>query len=345
MSGAQFGTCVIFGGTGFIGMHFARHLLSSGEADRVFLADMNPLDPVLWPDDVSNAVEAGKLSYVRVDVREPISSSNLPDRADLIVNLAAVHREPGHEPFEYYETNLLGAEYVCAWAEKIGCDSIMFTSSIAPYGPTEEPKDEKSIPVPISAYGGSKLAAEKIHMGWQQGNRERRQLLIVRPGVVYGPGEGGNVSRLVRAVLKRYFIYMGNRNTRKAGGYVKELCNALVYVWNWQKKQKRGVAVFNFTADPALTVEEYVNAVCENAKVRRFVPSIPYPLLLGASYPVEILASLFGIRQPISPVRMRKLVKSNNIQPGFLREIGYEYRYTTAQALADWQQERPSDWS
>ncbi|MEO1134311.1 MAG: NAD(P)-dependent oxidoreductase, partial [Cyanobacteria bacterium J06639_1] len=330
---------------GFIGMHFARHLLASGDANCVVLADIKPLDPTPWPDEVREAIDAGKLKYISLDVREPIAHPDLPDRADLIVNFAAVHREPGHVPFEYYETNLLGAEHVCAWAEQIDCTSMMFTSSIAPYGPTEEPKDENSIPVPISAYGGSKLAAEKIHAGWQQGDRDRRQLLIVRPGVVYGPGEGGNVSRLVRAVLKRYFIYMGNRNTRKAGGYVKELCNALVHVWNWQKEQQRGVVVFNFTADPALTVEEYVNAVCETAKIRRFVPSIPYPLLLGASFPVDAVASLFGIRQPISPVRMRKLVKSNNIQPGFLREIGYKYRYTTAQALADWQQERPADWS
>ncbi|MEM9154453.1 MAG: NAD(P)-dependent oxidoreductase [Cyanobacteria bacterium P01_F01_bin.33] len=344
MTVARFETCVIFGGTGFIGIHLARHLLFQGMADRVFLADIAPLDPASWPPEVGRALDVGKLSVVRVDVRQPIDHPALPEHVDLIVNLAAIHREPGHEPFEYYETNLLGAEHVCAWAELTGCEAVMFTSSIAPYGPTEEPKDEDALPVPESAYGNSKLVAEKIHLTWQRGDRERRQLSIVRPGVVYGPGEGGNVSRLVRAVLHRYFIYTGNRTTRKAGGYVKELCHAMVCVWNWQREHGQRVALFNFTADPALTMEEYVRAVCETAGVQRFVPALPYPLLLGASYPIEVLSRILGIRQPVSPVRIRKLVRSNHIQPAFLRAMGYEYRYTTAQALADWQKERPEDW-
>ena len=55
-----------------------------------------------------------------------------------------------------------------------------------------------------------------------------RKLLIVRPGVVFGPGEGGNVSRLIKAVIKRYFIYIGNRKTRKAGVCKRAMsCNEL----------------------------------------------------------------------------------------------------------------------
>lgn len=54
--------------------------------------------------------------------------------------------------------------------------------------------------------------------------------MIARPGAVFGPDERGNVSRLIKAVFGRYFFYMGNRDTRKAGTYVKELCNAMLWV-------------------------------------------------------------------------------------------------------------------
>jgi hypothetical protein len=137
---------------------------------------------------------------------------------------------------------------------------------------------------------------------------------------------------------------MGNRHTRKAGGYVKELCHTLTWAMGWQVRQEAGVTLFNFTMDPAPTVEEYVDAICRVAGVRRFVPGIPYPLLLGASYPIEALSAPWGVEQPISPVRIRKLVRSNNIVPGFLRKAGYQYQYTLDRALADWQQERPEDW-
>lgn len=258
----KFDTCVVFGGTGFIGSHFARHLLSNGLARQVILADVAPKRA-----DFDLADPA--IQQVTIDVRTPPQTWALPGKVDLIANFAAVHREPGHELHEYYETNLPGADNVCAYAEASGCSQIIFTSSIAPYGPTESVKTEESIPTPVSGYGGSKLAAEKIHMGWQRAGAGRK-LVIVRPGVVFGPGEGGNVTRLVQATLRRYFLYMGNRNTRKAGGYVKELANTMV--WALLRIPKEGGRfLYNFTVPQPPTVEEYVTTVCKVAGVSRWV--------------------------------------------------------------------------
>ncbi len=234
---AQFQVSVVFGGLGFIGSHFARYLLTNKLADILYLADFAPLNVSIWPIELQEAYKRGQVRYIQLDVRQPIPAAELPSHAELVANFAAVHREPGHKPHEYFTTNLLGAEHVCAWAEQVNCPQIVFTSSIAPYGPTEEAKEETAIPVPVSPYGASKLAAEKIHIAWQRGG-QNRQLTIVRPGVVFGAGEGGNVTRLIRSVLGRYFFYMGNKHTRKAGGYVKELCHALFWVMEKQHEQK-----------------------------------------------------------------------------------------------------------
>jgi nucleoside-diphosphate-sugar epimerase len=339
-----FRTCVIFGGTGFIGSHFAAHLLEQQLGETIYLADVNPLAPERCQQILQPAADQGRVQFIPCDVRQPISHPDLPPHVDLIANLAAVHREPGHEPHEYFATNLPGAENVCAWAEKVDCPWIVFTSSIAPYGPSEEEKDENSLPVPISPYGASKLTAEKIHFGWQRSDKGRL-LTIVRPGVVFGAGEGGNVSRMIKAVLGRYFFYMGNRKTRKAGGYIKELCHALTWVMNWQEANGKATALFNFSMDPAPTVEEYVETICKVAGRQRLVPSIPYLLLLSSSYPIEAMSRVLGIHQPINPVRIRKLIRSNNIMPKFLQEHRYQYRYTLEQALAEWREERPEEWT
>jgi hypothetical protein len=47
-------------------------------------------------------------------------------------------------------------------------------------------------------------------------------LLILRPALIFGLGEGGNVTRLIRSLVKGYFFYMGNGKTRKVGGCVWE---------------------------------------------------------------------------------------------------------------------------
>lgn len=334
---------VIFGGSGFIGVFFARHLLAAGNFQKVYLFDREQVADKPFPYRTRLVKEEPRIVEVNGDVRQSITWR--PDEPiALIANFAAVHREPGHEDVEYYETNLLGAENVCAWAEQVGCNEIIFTSSISPYGPSEQQKDECSLPVPVTAYGGSKLVAEKIHQAWLASDKIKRHLVIVRPGVVFGPGEGGNVSRLVKAVLRRYFLYMGNRDTRKAGTYVKELCKAMWWVLQRQKEHGEHFSLFNMSMNPGPSIQEYVEAVCKVAGVRRTVPSIPYPLLLTIAYSIDLIARPLGIKHPFSPVRIRKLVRSNNIHPGVLIEQGYPYQYSLESALADWKTDCPEEW-
>ncbi|MFW0755444.1 NAD-dependent epimerase/dehydratase family protein [Pseudomonas sp. H11T01] len=336
-------SAVIFGGSGFIGVFFAKQLLTSGNFEKIYLYDKEHVADKPFPYRTKLVREDARIVELKGDVRQEITWQP-QDKVTLIVNFAAIHREPGHEDFEYYETNLLGAENICAWAERVGCNEIVFTSSISPYGPSEQQKKELSLPVPLTAYGGSKLVAEKIHQIWLAADEAQRHLVIVRPGVVFGPGEGGNVSRLIKAVIKRYFFYMGNRDTRKAGTYVKELCGAIWWVLQRQKEQGEHFTLFNMSMNPGPSIQEYVETVCKVAGIQRKVPAIPYPMILSVAYVIELIARPFGIKHPFSPVRIRKLVRSNNIHPGFLVENGYSYRYTLESAFADWKVDSPEEW-
>jgi len=343
VEGAGSRTVVLFGGTGFIGSHVAMEWLRENLASKVVLVDLNPPRVEPWTAALRHELQTGRAEFVHWDVRQPIPESLLP-KADLIFNLAAVHREPGHEPHEYFETNLKGAENVCAWAVAAGCNRMVFTSSIAPYGPCDEMKDEESLPVPDSPYGSSKLAAEKIHLTWQAGC-SCRKLLTLRPGVVFGPGEGGNVTRLIRSVVKGYFVYTGNRQTRKAGGYVKELCGVIRFGLNHQDVSGEAVTLLNVSFDPPPTLEDYVLSIKAVAGIRRLSLNLPRAVLLGIAYPIHTVASLLGIRQPFNPVRVRKLFRSTSIDAKGLRELGYKYQYTLETALQDWKHDLPDDFS
>lgn len=335
---------VIFGGTGFIGTHLTQHWLREGLARRIVLVDLHPPRDASYCAELQAGLKTGRVEYRCWDVRKPIPPSLLPAKADLAFNLAAVHREPGHEPYEYFETNLWGAENVCAWASGARCGSIVFTSSISPYGPSEELKDEQSLPVPDTAYGSSKLAAEKIHLGWQAAAADRR-LLILRPGVVFGPGEGGNVTRLLRSLVKGYFVYLGNRGTRKAGGYVKELCRVAQFGLEHQEQSGSPVLLLNFSMNPLPTLEDFVKAIQKAAGIRRRPVNVPRHALLGFSYLIDGPASRLGIRHPISPVRVRKLFRSTSVEPRGLRELGYQWKYSLDDAFLDWKRDLPSDFS
>ena len=329
--------CIIFGGSGFIGFHFAKYLLDHNLVNRIFLVDLKPMRS-------SFDFNSEHVNFIEGDVRNANLGQNLPNEAYLIANFAAIHREPGHQDREYFETNLLGSENVCKFAEKLGCQNIIFTSSISPYGVSESVKDESTLPIPVTAYGASKLVAEKIHQIWQAKDVNNRRLVIVRPGVVFGPGEGGNVSRLIKAVIHRYFFYMDNQSTRKAGVYVKELCNAMWWVLQEQKKNGETVSLFNMSMNPGPSIGEYVKAVCKTQGIKRYVPTVPYKALMAVAYVIDALTRPLGIKHPFSPVRIRKLVRSNNIIPTYLVDHGYQLQYSLESAFADWKKSCPEEW-
>lgn len=339
------GCAVIFGGTGFIGCFFADFLLANKIVSKVYLYDLESCEEKPFRYRVNLVKKHGeKIEMVKGDVRKPIDWKPL-QTVTHAANFAAIHREPGHQDHEYFETNICGAENVTEWAEDVECNSIFFTSSISPYGISEEVKDESTLPIPVTAYGSSKLVAEKIHLAWQSRDILNRRLVIVRPGVVFGPGEGGNVTRLVKAVRKGYFFYTANRDTRKAGIYVKELCHAIWWVHRFQIEKNKGVLLFNGSMNPGPSISEYVEAVCEIDQRKRRVPNLPYFFLLTAAYVIDAFAKPFAVKHPFSPVRVRKLIRSNNIVPRFLVNSGYVYKYDLSSALRDWKNDCPDDWS
>lgn len=336
---AQFPVVVIFGGAGFIGSHLTRFLIENDFSETIFVVDIEPLRTELLTDSVIE-----KVRYLVHDLRQPIPLKGLlPEQCDLIFNLAAVHREPGHKPHEYYETNIRGAEHVCQWADQVGCSRLVFTSSISPYGPWEHVKNETTTPIPTTPYGSSKLVAEKIHETWHA-KRDGRELVIVRPGVVFGPGENGNVTRMVKALKKRYFFYAGNRKLVKAGGYVKELCHSMLWALNQAVNLPENRVLYNFTISPNPMLQDYVQAICRVNQMHRRVLNVPPLLLMSVAYFLRWSARITGLTTPVDPVRIIKLTRPNHIEPAILSNASYPYHFSLEESMQDWKREMPMEW-
>lgn len=335
---------IITGGTGFIGTHLTNLLNEVHPEAKVWNLDIvKPGTPNPVVKNYKPAVKEGEglgSTWVECDIRKPIGELPFtPTPEDVIFNFAAVHRTPGHEDIEYFETNIRGAEHVCDFAEKYGIRTIVFTSSIAPYGAAEELKTEETLPTPNTAYGISKLVAEKIHLAWQRGDHtestentekgSRRRLLIVRPGVVFGKGENGNFSRLYWGIRKHSFCYPGRKDTIKACVYVKELVRFIL--WNVEKRQTP-FDIFNCTFEPAYTIEQIVKAMKKVTGLTQFVPYVPNCIIM----PLAAGAKLCGSPMGICPARVKKLQISTNICGKKMKESGYQFKWTFEEALKDW---------
>jgi nucleoside-diphosphate-sugar epimerase len=309
----------VFGGAGFIGRHLAHALVARGHR-RVVLCD---IAAPLWP-------MTDEMVFRQCDVRAPIDFDGL-DARPLVFNLAAVHRTPGHEDHEYHETNQQGAEHIVSFCERYEVEDMWFTSSIAVYGPTEAAVTEASPVQPVSAYGRSKAAAETIHEQWA-GARPGRRLVVVRPGTVFGPGEGGNFTRLAWALKRRRFVYAGRRDTIKACGYVGDLVESLFFML----RHAAPTSTYNFSYGPPPTIEEVCEAFADVGNLPRPLGTVPLPLILTAARALH-KAGVESFR----PERVQKLHRSTNIQPSVLMERNYPYRTSLRTGLAAWRDAEP----
>jgi GlcNAc-P-P-Und epimerase len=312
-------SAIVFGGAGFIGRRMLRLLHERG-VERLTCADVVP------PEGLGFDVE-----FHKVDVREPIT---LAGAWDVAYNFSAVHRTPGHPDQAYFETNVAGAINVTNFCRDRGIDTIVFTSSIAIYGPKEDLLTEESEPQPTSAYGKSKLLAEDIHRTWWSDD-PRRRLVVVRPAVIFGEGENGNFERLRGALRSRRFAYPGRTDTIKACGYVEELVRSLEWVRNGDELE----VTYNFAYPERATIEDIATTIAQSDGSPMPLGRIPLTPMLAAASVFEMLGRV-GLKSGINRARIQKLVRSTNVYPGYLIDRAYPFGTDVHSGIQAWLHER-----
>lgn len=318
-------SCVIFGGAGFIGTHLARHFLDTGRFSHIHIADIR--ESVL-------AGHPGVTTSI-TDVRDQIPLSLTPSMPTWIFNLAAIHREPGHIRQEYFETNLAGARNVCDFASATGCDNMYFTSSISVYGPTCGPTTESAPIQPSTPYGASKYAAELIHEIWYRESVARR-LFISRPGVIYGPGDPGNILRMIQAIRKGYFAFPGHADIYKSYGYIYGMLDSIDFVMDGSED----FVCYNYVETPTQPLGELVEETQAHLQSRAMVLAIPQWVLLPVARMVQ---AVVGARNPVHPVRVKKVATATHIIPQALLDRQFPFRYTFSESLKHWADQTPQD--
>ena len=287
------GKITIIGGSGFVGTNLCRQLAAKQRNFEIIDLKMSNQFP-----------EKCKIG----DVRD-IESLRRSITGDVVVNLAAVHRDDVRDKSEYQRTNVDGAENVALVCSEKGIKKIIFTSTVAVYGFAEPGTDETGQINPFNEYGRTKFEAEeKLRSCYKNGENS---LIIVRPTVIFGEGNRGNVFNLLNQIASGKFLMVGKGKNKKSMAYIGNIIAFLETCIATDRKY----GVYNYVDTPDLTMNELVTQVRAKLKGKEGVgPRLPYWLGLLLGYAADLVAKLSGNNLPVSSIRVRKFASSTEFK-------------------------------
>lgn len=302
--------CLV-GGSGFIGTRLAARLKNAGL--RFYIADKN--QSCTYPD----------LSRV-VDVRELDGLRRRLVDGGVLINLAAEHRDDVRPKSLYDEVNVKGSENLCILAREKNIQHIIFTSSVAVYGFAPANTGEDGEINYFNDYGRTKWEAEKVFRAWQQENPEKRTLVIVRPTVVFGEQNRGNVYNLLRQIASGKFLMIGKGINKKSMAYVENVAAFLEH----SLKFPPGIHTYNYIDKPDFDMNTLVGVVRQTlGKSGGIAMRIPYGLGYLMGLGCDLVANITGKSLPVSSIRVKKFCATTQFntavsQTGFVPPVSLE---------------------
>ena len=238
----------ITGATGFLGWHLVLAFQRRGLNVRA----------IVRPGNTKPLPEA---TEVVESALEPEALAKAVDGCAILVHAAGVSRAPRSSVFE--SVNVAGTRAAVEAANRTGARLVAVSSQAAVgAGTIQRPAREDDEPNPVTPYGRSKLAAEKVVR-----STARAPWTIVRPVSVYGPRDRAFLP-LFRMAARGWFFQAVRASTAYTFIYVDDLADGVALAS--LSDRTTGQALFLGNATP-LTAEELLKALAD-AFGRQFKP-------------------------------------------------------------------------
>jgi len=261
------------------------------------------------------------------DVRD-IQSLRDTVTGDVVVNLAAVHRDDIRDKSQYSRTNVDGAENIAKVCSERGIRKIVFTSSVAIYGFAEPGTDESGVINPFNEYGKTKYQAEEKLRIWRSSGDNN--LIIVRPTVIFGEGNRGNVYNLIKQISSGRFIMVGAGKNHKSMAYIGNVVAFLEKCIETDSKY----AVFNYVDTPDLDMNALVRQVRKTLEGKDNVGlRLPHWIGILLGYAADGFTKITGRKLPISSIRVKKFCSSTAFGSAKTELDGFKPPFTLQEGI------------
>ena len=312
---------LVIGGSGFIGTYLLNEII-----------DFNILN-----FDKNQSLTHKNITLIGNILNLKLLESAMRD-IDSVILLAAEHKDDVKPTSLYYDVNVQGTKNVLKLMDKFNINNLIFTSSVAVYGLNKTNPNEEHPLDPFNHYGKSKMQAEKLIKKWFENNPKKKKVNIIRPTVVFGERNRGNVFNLLNQIQSGKFIMVGEGKNKKSMAYVK---NVALFIKDRLTNSDIGFNVFNYSDKPDINMNELVDIVTKNMNSKLIDVKIPYIIGITFGYLCDIISFITNKKLVVSSVRVKKFCATTQfdsdkmhsvfnpayaLKDGLKRTINYEFK-------------------
>jgi len=302
---------ILIGGSGFIGQHFFKRLENK----------------IVLNLDIDSGINNIEFEYCDILNYSDLESINLSKWSELtVIHLAAVHFD-----FQttFYETNVTGTRNVLKFlSNHDNIKKYVFFSSVATYGDSEIGKDENSLQTPNNDYGKSKLEAEKLIKSWHNTN-QKIQTIIIRPAVVFGEFNFGNVFNLFQQIRSKKFAIIGNGKNIKSIAYSGNIVDSVMFSL---ENISDSLFTYNYCDYPQKNISEQSNLISSLLGYNKPL-KVMFWITKFITIPIDLLEKLLKIDLKINSMRVRKFTTPTYFIADKIRNKGYKQNISIKKAF------------
>ena len=240
-----------------------------------------------------------KEGVVRTFSWDDMDAGKLPE-VDAIVHLAGkAHDTKNKSAAEvYFKVNTGLTEKVYDYFLKSSAKKFVFFSTAkAAADRVEGVLTEDVVPSPVGPYGESKIKAEEYI---QAHLSDEKQVYILRPCMIHGPGNKGNLNLLYGVVSKGIPWPLGSFENRRTFTSVGNICFAVEGLLT----KDVATGIYNMGDDEALSTNELIEEICGSLGKKSHIWKLPKGLMTG-------MARVGGwLHLPLNPDRLQKLTEN-----------------------------------
>lgn len=304
----------VIGGSGFVGSRLIERIKNSHNVTNI---------------DKQQSPFFSEITHI-ADVRNVEAMKKELNGFDLVVLLAAEHRDDVTPVSLYYDVNVGGMKNVLEAMDYNGIKRIVFTSSVAIYGLNKNNPNEQHPADPFNHYGKTKWEAEGLLRAWAEKSPDVN-VNILRPTVIFGERNRGNVYNLLKQISSGRFLMIGSGNNVKSMAYVG---NIVAFISFLIENKTTGYNVFNYIDKPDMTMNQLVELV--GSTLDKHIPKTHFPYWLGMAggYCFDLLAFITRKKLTISSVRVKKFCAVTQFDSSKAMNSGFKAPYTIQEGLA-----------